>query len=78
MPTIGDEIHGKDIGRSGSSARGIFVWVHCPVCTEERWTQKKSSYNPVNNATRRCSKCAIKLAKQFRINPEKAALEGRI
>ena len=78
MPTIGDEIHGKDIGKSDSSARSIFVWVHCPNCNEQRWARKKSSFNPVNNSNRRCVKCAIKLAKQFRINPEKAALEGRI
>ena len=78
MPTIGDEIHGKDIGKSDSSARSIFVWVHCPSCNEQRWARKKSSFNPVNNSTRRCVKCAIKQAKQFRINPEKAALEGRI
>jgi len=78
MPTIGEEIHGKDIGKPDNSARTIFVWVHCPNCNEQRWARKKSSFNPVNNSTRRCVKCAIKQAKQFRINPEKAALEGRI
>ena len=49
MPTIGDEIHGKDIGKSDSSARSIFVWVHCPNCNEQRCARKKSSFNPVNN-----------------------------
>jgi ribosomal protein S27E len=65
MPTVGDEIRGEDIGRIGGSARSKFVWVHCPSCNEERWTQKKSSLNPVNNTIRRCAKCAIKYAKQF-------------
>ena len=78
MPTIGDEIRGKDIGKSSAAARSIFVWVHCPDCKEERWTQKKSSFNPVNNITRCCSQCAINRAKHFYINPEKAAKEGRI
>ena len=74
MPTIVDEIRGKDIDKSGAAGRSIFVWVHCPDCKEERWTQKKSSGN---NATRYCSQCAIDRAKHFTLNPEKAAKEGR-
>jgi len=74
MPTIGDEIRGKEIGKSSVAARSLFVWVHCPDCKEERWTQKKSSGN---NATRYCSQCTIDRAKHFTLNPEKAAKEGR-
>ena len=75
MPTTGEEARGKDIGRFGASERSLFVWVHCPMCQEERWTQKKSSGN---NATRYCSQCAIDRAKHFTLNPENAAKEGRI
>jgi len=78
MPNIGDEIRGKEIGKSSVAARSLFVWVHCPDCDEERWTQKKSAQNPVNNITRYCPQCAIHRASHFRINPEKAAKEGRI
>ena len=66
MPAIGDEIRGEKIGRSGTAARAIFVWAICPDCTSERWTQRKPVSNPVNNSSRRCSKCAIKQAKQFK------------
>jgi len=80
MPTIGDEIKGIEIGYDAShpSARILFVWVQCPKCEEERWARKRSSINPVNNVTRLCSPCAVKQAKSFRLNTERAAIEGRI
>ena len=80
MPNIGDEIRGKELGKIGSRnvEMQMFVWVWCPDCKEERWTQKKSVFNPVNNTMRCCSQCAINRAKRFHINPEKAAKEGRI
>ena len=80
MPNIGDEIRGKEIGKMGSRniEMQMHVWVRCPDCDEERWTQKKSAQNPVNNITRYCPQCAIHRASHFRINPEKAAKEGRI
>ena len=80
MPNIGDEIRGKEIGKIGKRNVEMqkFVWVRCPDCKEERWTQKKPVFNPVNNTSRRCYRCAINHAKQFRLNPEKAAKEGRI
>ena len=78
MPTIGDTIRGNEIGKTDNAARVMFVWVRCPNCNEERWTQRKPAGNPVNNTSRRCSKCAIKYAKQFSLNTEKAAQEGRI
>ena len=77
MPNIGDEIRGKEIGKIGSRniEMQMHVWVRCPDCDEERWTQKKSA---VNNITRYCPKCTINRASHFRINPEKAAKDGRI
>ena len=80
MPTIGEQIKGNEIGyeASHSSAKILFVWVRCPMCTEERWARKRSSINPVNNVTRLCSPCAVKHAKNFRLNSERAAIEGRI
>ena len=67
MPNIGDEIRGKEIGKIGKRTVEMqkFVWVGCPDCKEERWTQKKPVFS-------------INHAKQFRLNPEKAAKEGRI
>ncbi len=80
MPTIGEEIKGKEIGYEAAhpSAKILFVWVQCPGCLEERWARKKSALNPVNNTKRLCSPCAVKQAKTFRLNTEKAAVEGRI
>jgi hypothetical protein len=80
MPTIGDEIRGKEIGKVGSRNKEmqVHVWVRCPHCLNERWVQKKSAINPVNNKSRLCPSCAKNNAKQFCINPEKAAKEGRI
>lgn len=80
MPNIGDELRGKEIGKTSNRAieKQIHVWVQCPNCLEERWVAKKSSLNPVNNRSRLCPSCAVENAKKFRINPEKAAKEGRI
>jgi len=79
MPNIGDEIRGKELGKVGRNAeRLIHVWVKCPYCSAERWVQKKSAINPVNNKSRLCPLCAKNKAKTFRLNPEKAAKEGRI
>ena len=80
MPTIGEEIKGKEIGyeANSNSAKSLFVWVRCPGCEEERWARKKPIINPANNTNRLCSPCAVKQAKTFRLNTEKAATEGRI
>ena len=79
MPTIGDETRGKDLGYTSSpTVKTIFVWVQCLACKEERWARKKPVSNPVNNTRRLCVPCAVKQAKNFRINPERAAIEGRI
>jgi hypothetical protein len=78
MPIIGDIARGNEIGKTGNAARSMFVWAICPSCNEERWTQRKSEGNPVSNTSRCCKKCAIKHAKQFSLNTEKAAQEGRI
>jgi len=79
MPNIGDEIRGKEIGKVADSAkRQLHVWVRCPYCLKERWAQKKSSWNRMSNRTRLCILCARNNAKTFRINPRKAAEEGRI
>ena len=79
MPNIGDEIRGKDIGKINCKAeRFLYVWVKCPQCLEERWAQKKSSWDSGNNKTRVCLSCNINRAKTFRLNPETAAKEGRI
>jgi|TARA_R110000744_G_scaffold63668_1_gene130946 hypothetical protein len=78
MPTVGDVVRGSEIGKTGTAARSMFVWANCPSCNEDRWAQRKSEGNPVSNTSRRCKKCAIKHAKQFSLNTEKAAREGRI
>ena len=78
MPIIGDELKGKEIGyENTSTARTMFVWVQCVGCEVERWARKNWT-NPTNNKHRLCSPCAIKQAKTFRLNPEKAAIDGRI
>ena len=80
MPNIGDEIRGKEIGKTGSRniELQMHVWLRCPHCLDERWAQKKSAINPVNNKSRLCPLCTKNNAKKFRINPAKAAKEGRI
>lgn len=80
MPTIGEEIKGKEIGYETThpAAKILFVWVQCPMCEDERWARKKPVSNPVNNKRRLCAPCAVKQAKTFRLNAERAAIEGRI
>ena len=80
MPNIGDETRGKEIGKVGSRNVEMqkHVWVRCPICSNERWAQKKSTINPVNNRSRLCPPCTLLNAKTFRLNTEKAAKEGRI
>jgi len=78
MPNIGDEIRGKDLDKITYKAKRLYVWVKCPYCLEERWAQKKSSWDSGNNKTRLCPSCNTNRARTFRLNPEKAAKEERI
>ncbi len=67
MPNIGDEILASEIGRTG---KRLFVWVRCPVCTEERWVGRKSSpYAAQSNTKRLCRQCTINQAKRFVLKP---------
>ena len=77
MPNIGDEIRGEELGKESSSAKQlIYVWVKCPHCLEERWTQKKSELNPANNRTRLCLLCVRNNARTFSIHTHEVIKEG--
>ena len=71
MPKLGDEIYGKEIGKS---ERTKYVWVICKICNNERWSAKGTIYQGL---ARQCQSCNLKNAKTFRINPAKAMKEGR-
>lgn len=56
---LGEIIRGEEIGRLPDRAK--FIWVRCPDCYEERWTQ----YTRVNHTSlRACKDCSISRAKR--------------
>ena len=53
MPTVGDIVPGKEIGKSSTR----YIWARCPDCGEERWVPYKP-HDP--GSSRRCKPCHIK------------------
>ena len=59
MPNVGDIVHGKDLGKSGSYYAGIKknIYAKCPDCGKERWVILRPS---TSSGISRCQSCCGK------------------
>ena len=63
MPLVGEIRPGKEIGKRP----GRWVWVQCPICLDERWT----NYKITAPRFRWCSDCNLNSQKSnFKLPPK--------